>query len=146
MKLIGGSIEAFNEFEDSEMKVLPVVGAIGEALGPQMRLDNLDVSYIVPKKEANPNPYYVPPEEEKKKPEMEALLYLSFPPSMDPEKGFFEVKALEKRLPAHKIGIVKQVAERVYMSGVSGESSAVKEEEARTEDYTAQISIRGPAQ
>jgi hypothetical protein len=151
VRLIGGALEAFNQFEKEELKPLYFVGRIGQALGPQLRLDNLEVSYLPVEEEDVYDPYYYAPEEtEEKGAEMEASLYLSFPPSIDPEEGFTEVKELERRLaslfPLHEVSIEKQVAERVYTGSVSGESSAISDQEERTEEYTAQINIRGPAQ
>jgi hypothetical protein len=151
VRLIGGALQAFNEFEKEELKPLYFVDRIGEALGPQLRLDNLEVNYIPLEKKDIYDPYYTPPAEgSDQSAKMEAALYLSFPPSIDPEEGFTEVKNLERRLasyfPLHDVSIEKQVAERVYTGSVSGESSAIKEQEQRTEKYTAQINIRGPAQ
>lgn len=149
VRLIGGSIAAFQYYENREMKPVRLVEKIGEALGPELRLDMIEVSYVsneLPEKDKVS--YYGASRQEEEKPEVDAFLYLSFPPTIEPEEGFSEVRALKRRLesvmPEYTIIIEKQIAERVYVEGVSGEASTVVEKGERTEDYTAKIRLKGP--
>lgn len=149
VRLIEGSLGAYNHYEDREMGPVRLVERIGMALGPEMRLDRIEVAYISNEKNEDESAYYYGGgQEEEKQAEVDVYLHISFPPSIDPEVGFSAVQKLKGRLqdemPGYKVVVEKQIAERVYVEGVSGESSTVSEKDERTEEYTARIRLRGP--
>lgn len=150
VRLIEGALGAYRHYEDREMKPVRLIERIGEALGPEMRLDRIEVSYISNDERAagRSDNYYGYNDEPEKEAEVDVSLHLSFPPSIKPEDGFREVQDLRGRLrgelPEYRIMIEKQIAERVYVEGVSGEASTVSARDERTETYTARIRMRGP--
>jgi hypothetical protein len=147
VKLVQGSIAIYEGLEKGSMKPLLQMKRIHEALGDTLRLDELKMTrhpapVILPDR---PPPTDAQGNVITPRPSMEAVMQLSFPPTINPEDGAREVTNLERRLkaafPGYAVKIDKQVADMVYTESVSGEAGAGAKE--RTEDYIAVLSIKG---
>lgn len=141
VKLIQSSLNTFKELEGNGLRPLPLLQGIGKALGQELRIDKLIVKRTLPTL-----PAYQDPTQPKPKPTLEAVMVLSFPPTLDPEAGVREVNDLSRRLstnlPAtYQVAVTKQVADISYTKDTVGEVGASSG--ARQEDLKAEITIRG---
>ncbi|MBU0800864.1 MAG: hypothetical protein KKA05_07640 [Alphaproteobacteria bacterium] len=147
VKLVQGSIAAYQTLEKDGLQTLAQLKKIREALGDTLRLDELKMTRIPaavpaagvpPELDANGQPI-IP------RPQMETAMQLSFPPTIDPEEGAREVISLERRLraafPGYAVAIEKNVVGMEYTETMSGETGANVQEQ--TEDYIAVLSIKG---
>ena len=147
VRLIHASLNSFKALEADGIHPLPFVQGIGNALGPELRIDKL----VVKRRDPVPmNPPQYDPQtglEVKNSPTLEAIMTLSFPPTIDPEEGVREVNGLVGRLgdelPGYTIAVAKQIADLSYTENTQGEVGALGEAE-KTDDYKAEISIKGP--
>jgi hypothetical protein len=149
VNLIEGSLTLFNKLENEQLRSLPLILNIGKALGPDLRLESLDVRYIPPPPKSATALAYQQVDEEELGSELSASLQLSFPPTVDIEVSYGEVRDLARRLgellPSHSVEIARQVAGRDYKSDFKGEVG-VNKNAAASSEYEAEISIKGPAQ
>jgi hypothetical protein len=148
VKLIQNSLRTFAELESSGIHPLPLVQAIGKALGPDLRIDKLTVTTQGPQlsgPSSRPVPGSTPPAGT-----FIANLVLSFPSSIDPEFSVRQVNDLSRRLSAelpegYKVEIAKQVANMSYTDntvGAVGQQTGSAQQ--RPENYQAELVIRGP--
>jgi hypothetical protein len=143
---VQGSIGAFQDLERDGMKPLEQLKKIREALGNDLRLDMLKLSRVPNERPAGTEPVFdAEGKEIKTRPGMEAILQLSFPPTIEPDAGVREITNLEWRLkqafPSYKVSIDKQVADMIYTESFSSQAGTGAEE--RTENYIAVLSIKG---
>ena len=80
---------------------------------------------------------------------MQAILTLSFPPTIDPAVGVKQVNDLSGRLSAtlpkgYQVKITKQVADLSYTENTAGEVGSAKDKDAKKENFKAEITIEGP--
>lgn len=148
VKLIQSSINTFKALESDSIHALPFVQAVGKALGPELRLDKM----IVKREPLAADPNQPPPGPNEVRPtsQLGAILTLSFPPSVDPEYGARQMDDLTRRLgtalpEGYKVEISKQVADLTYTKNTTGQVGASTNAQ-QTEDYTAEITVRGPLQ
>ncbi len=148
VKLVQGSINTYQGFENDGMHTLAQLKKIREAMGNELRLDALRLTRVPPApvvQGAEPK-YDENGKEIKPRPGMEAILQLSFPPTVAPEIGAREVEDLERRLkaafPGYAVAIEKQVEGMDYDENFTGQVGAVPDAE-RTEDTIAVLSIKG---
>lgn len=146
VKLVQGSIAAYEGLIKGEMKPLAHMKKIQAALGDTLRLDEIKLTRRPPVATGDRDRQYDDQGREiLPRPIFEAVMQLSFPPTIDPENGAREVIGFERRLraafPEYKVSIDKQVADMVYTESVSGETGQGARE--RTEDYLAVLSIKG---
>ena len=142
VELVRGAIGAYDDFEKNRVKVLALVSRIAAGVGPDLRLDSLRLKEVPPS--VPPDPYGGG---QKKPPmEFEAMLKMSFPRSIDLEKGVEEVNAMEarlqKQLPEYEVAIKRNLVGLDYSAQFSG-AAGIKAEEIAEEDYVAEIEIRG---
>ncbi len=141
VKLIQSSLNTFAELENDGLRPLPLLQGIGKALGQELRIDKLVVKRTLPSVQAFPGQGQPRPS-----PTMEAVMVLSFPPTLKPEDGVREVNDLSHRLAAnlpasYKVDVTKQVAGITYTENTVGEVGTSSQ--ARQEDFKAEITIRG---
>ena len=151
IKLVQGSINAYNEFENGGMHALSQLKKIREALGNELRLDALKLTRIPAVVQPDATPVYDSEGKEvKPRPSMEALLQLSFPPTVAPEVGAREVEDLERRLrsafPGFIVTVEKQVEGMDYDESFSAQVGAAADAAEKTEDSIAVLSIKGTLQ
>jgi hypothetical protein len=154
IKLIQSSLKTFRALEADGIHPLPLFKAVGMSLGQELRLDKMivkrngDPELGVPK----PDPANPQPTDKVVKPsDLEAILTLSFPPTLDPEIGVKQVNELKTRLttnlpPTYTVAVSKQVADLIYTENTGGEVGTPKDKDAKKEDFKAEITIRGPLQ
>jgi hypothetical protein len=130
IKLIQSSLKTFKALEADGIHPLPLFQIIGKALGPELRLDKLIVTRKGPDQlgtHAPPDPANPqPPLEEKDKSSLEAVLTLSFPPTLNPEDGVKQINDLNRRLMAslpqgYESNVRKQVADLSYTENTARE-------------------------
>lgn len=152
IQLIQSSLETYDQLELGSMQPLPVVGAIGKALGGALKLDAIRI--IEPRSgllgQAQAQQQYdesgnpIPPDPRK---DYEAFIQLSFKPNIPPEAAVNEINKLEQRLqkllPEHKVSIIKQAFDMSTSTAFLGKTGRVTEETAEEQDLTAELSIRG---
>jgi hypothetical protein len=148
VELISGAMATFNQLETEELRPLALIKNIANSLGENLSLDKFRVEYVSNKKpEGRGTARSRFGGGKEKPPELEASLHLSFPSSIDKEKGYRDVlnlsRRLENLLPDHEIKIEKQIAGRIYVDEVEGGLGIT---ESRKEKYVAEISIKGPPQ
>ena len=105
------------------------------------------VTSLDPAAVPDPNAAQVDPNAPVAPKEYEVVLRIIFPAELAPEKGVQKIDELEKRLqsnlPAHKVSIIKQVADLSYTGNFVGEATSQLNKDEQKEDYEAQIMIRG---
>lgn len=141
VKLIQSSLNTFRELEGNGLRPLPLLQGIGRALGQELRIDKLIVKRTLPVQQSFPDP-----SKPKPKPSLEAVMVLSFPPTLDSEEGVREINDLSSRLTAalpaeYRVEVTKQVADISYTGDTVGEVGASTP--SRQEDLKAEITIRG---
>lgn len=147
-KLVQGSITAFQTFEGDGMRTLEHMKKIREAMGPELRLDALKMArkpaLLIDGAERQ---YDDQGKEVFPRPAIEAILQLSFPPTVAPEVGAREVEGLERRLkaafPGYTVAIEQQVEGMDYDENFTGQVGATDKKAERTEDMIAVLSIKG---
>lgn len=148
VKLIQSSLNTFKTLEADSIHALPLFKAIGASLGAELRLDKL----LVSRSALTPDPNLPPPGPNEIRPtsELSAVLTLSFPPTVAPEYGVRQMDDLKNRLQTqlpegYKVEVSKQVADLTYTKNTVGEvgNSGIQQP---TEDYSAEITVRGPLQ
>lgn len=147
VKLVQGSITAYNTLRQDSLQPLAQLKKIREALGDNLRLDELKMVRIP----AVSPPPGAPPQLDEQgniinpRPRMETVMQLSFPATIDPEVGVREIIGLERRLraafPNYTVSIDKQVADMAHTESMSGQVGAVAQKPV--DDYIAVLSIRG---
>lgn len=151
IKLIQSSLKTFKALEADGVHPLPLFQAIGKALGTDLRVDKMIVSRKGPVNFAMPVVDPNTGETVPGKSSLEAILVLSFPPTIDPEFGVRQVNDLSRRLSTtlpegYKVAISKQVADLISTENTAGEAGASNNGGEKQEDYKAEITIRGPLQ
>lgn len=142
VKLIQSSLGTFKGLEGGGLRPLPLLQGIAKALGPELRIDRL----IVTRNEAT-GPAFSDPSQLAPRPTFDAVMVLSFPPTVDPEVGVREVNDLSRRLSVnlpsmYKVEVTQQVANLDYSKNTVGEVGVSTEQQA--EDFKAEITIKGP--
>jgi hypothetical protein len=149
VRLVQGAISAFDELEKRRMKPLLLVKKIGTAMGSELRLDAVSMSYISHEGETPQTDPNTGMEMPLPAPEVEASLKLSFPPTVEPEVGVREVEGFKRRLdaelPGYAVEITKKVAGFDYDDSLQG-TTARSAKELAEEDRTAVIQIKGPVE
>ena len=142
INLIQGALESYDNFELDRMAVLSLFQKIGEALGDELRLDTIVVDRLN-SAVVESTPGYV-----KEKAQVEARLFLSFPPDTELDLGIREINNLRSRLaglmPDYEVSIARQVARPEYTQNIKGVAGRTAEEIAAEEDYIAELVVRGP--
>ncbi len=144
VKLIQSSLNTFKALENDNIHPLPLFQNIGKALGAELRLDKMAVNRIP----ATGQPTIGPDgTEQKPAPTLQAVLTLSFPPTVDPDYGVRQIDDLSRRLmaslPGYEVAVSKQVADLTYTKNTVGQVGSTGPAE-RVEDYKAEITIKGP--
>lgn len=161
VKMIKASINSFEKSKKEALAAMPTLKKIGQSLGGELRLTTLIVE-IVDHKEGSTGgamSYQAsPPENQnaaggtKEAPihDMLATLTLNFPPTIEPGVGVKEVNDFHSRLqqafPGYNVSISKQVADLAYTANTSGKIGVIGEGGQPTQDYVAELQIRGPLQ
>ena len=154
IKLIQSSLKTFRALEADGIHPLPLFKAVGLSLGQELRLDKMIVKRDGVSELGIPQPDPASPQPTDKVAalsNLEAILTLSFPPTLDPEIGAKQVNDLKTRLatnlPAtYTVSVSKQVADLSYTANTGGEVGTPKDTDAKKEDFKAEITIRGPLQ
>jgi hypothetical protein len=152
VKLIQSSLNAFKALEVDGLRPLALVQGIGKSLGKELRLDKLVINRKpIVGGQADPQAYIDLSKPPASKSNFEAVLTLSFPPTLDPEYGVQQVNDLSRRLATnlprtYQVAVSKQVADLIYTEDTVGEVGSAAAGEARPEDSRAEITIRGPLQ
>lgn len=149
VNLVQGAINAYQGYEKDGMHTLDNMKKIREALGNDLRLDNvrMERTPVIVMEGADPQ-YDEAGNEIIPRPTMEILLQLSFPPTVAPEVGAREVEGFERRLktafPSYTVAIEKQVEGMDYDESFTGRAGAVDEEGPEAaKDTIAVLSIKG---
>ena len=148
VRLIQASMAHFNTLNDTSVEPLNIANRVGQALGPELRLDSLDIAMVdgapLPADQVKygPDGIALPPPRD-----MLATMTLTFPSTIDVAVGVREVNDLQRRLssvfPSHHVSVSKQVADMVFTESTSGKVGMVGDGQA-TQDYIAELQIRGP--
>lgn len=143
VKLIQSSLDTFKELEGGGLRPLPLLQGISKALGQELRIDRLIVTRHEP-----PQQGVIDPSQPAPRPTFDAIMVLSFPPTIDPEFGVREVNDLSRRLTAslpqtYNVEVTQQVANLDYSKNTVGEVG-VSSTGQQAEDFKAEITIKGP--
>lgn len=150
--LIENSTKVYQKLDTLAMKPLPVLDAIGRALGPDIHIMSMDIKPTVTSVLATPEqPPAADPaaaDTPAKPTEYELVIKIVFPAELAPEKGVQKIDELQKRLqaslPDHAVSIIKQVADLSYTGNFVGEATSNTEKSnGEKKDYEAQILIKG---
>ncbi len=144
IQLIQSSLAIYDDFEKSDVKVLPLFYNIGMALGKNLRIDRIEVvrgsnkgiisSFVGGKNKTTPA--YI------------ATMQMTFPSTTNAEKGNAQVRdlqsRLQKRLSGNIVKVTKFLEDYEYSEEIVVETGNVGEKSV-SQDYVAEISIEGPA-
>ncbi len=141
IQLIQVSLDAHKQFDERHIDYFGLFEAVGKALGPQMRVDRIDVSRgkkISPRDLLNLS---------KNAPKFYSTMQMTFPSKTDAQKGNQEVRDLQNRLqallPDHVVEITKLLEDYEYTEALVVESrDAISK--SKDQDYIAELSIEGP--
>ncbi|MBI4030662.1 MAG: hypothetical protein HY370_03205 [Proteobacteria bacterium] len=149
VRLVQGAIETYSVLDKDKMRTLTLIKKLGEALGDNLRLDIVTVDYITPPPLDPQSAAALSGQEQQQRPQVNMLIKLSFPPSVEPEVGVREVNDLKRRLtatmPGYDVVVQRNVAGLEYsdtFSGAVGRSA----KDIASEKGVAEISIRGAIQ
>lgn len=147
IELIQETIDAYELFERDRTEALDFMKRVGLGLGDAMRLDS--ITFDRAEEPVNADPYGASIEQ-LAAPMVESRLTLSFPPTMELERGIREVQSLRNRLsgqfPGYEVDIARQVARPEYTRDLKGVAGQSEQEIAAAEDYVAEIVIKGRVQ
>lgn len=143
IELIQGSLGAYETFENERANVLFLAKQIARALGNDLRLDELLLDTVEKVQQPTPGGYQAYGQTKKTEKQLEVLIKLSFPTTIQPEVGIKEVNALRQRLraalPDYDVDIARQVARPDYTEKVTGVATEDEELISSAEDYTAEL-------
>lgn len=141
VNLIQGSVSAYKDFETKQLNSLALIKTVSEALGDELRLDEfiLNTSRVIRPVQG----YQAYGAKPKKDTQVDAVLKLSFPTTVEPEDSIREVNGLTQRLkralPEYTVDISRQVARPEYTQNVSGVAKENENIISSKDDYTAEI-------
>ena len=148
IELIQGSLSVYDRMEKFQIKALPLLYNVGEALGRSMRIDRIDVERkrSIAKAKSN-NRRNV--KQEDNLPLFVSRVTMTFPSTSDVQKGNLEVGQLRERLqrllPDHIVSVSKFLEDYEYSEEIVVESGAGQKTLA-SQDYVAELSIEGPSE
>jgi len=149
VRLVQGAIQTYDALDKDKMHALSLIKKLGEALGDNLRLDIVTMDYITPPPLDPNSAAALSGQEQPQRPQVNMMIKLSFPPSVEPEVGVREVNDLKRRLtvtmPGYDVVIQRNVAGLEYsdtFSGAVGRSA----KDIASEKGVAEISIRGAVQ
>lgn len=144
---VSSALNAFKDLQGQKLQPLPVISAIGKALGAGLKLDSLkiklDKQVFKPKQE---DQYaYIAASENKYEYFLKADLIISFPGDTNPDLGVSQINGLQKRLqkslPDYTINIERQVADLSYTGNFVGGGADTLNKASK--GYSAELTIRG---
>ncbi|MCB1563734.1 MAG: hypothetical protein KDJ75_09185 [Alphaproteobacteria bacterium] len=145
VRLVQSSIAVHEELEAGNIDILALFKGVGEALGKDLRLDEISVSY--PKKTTVSNVIGQMAKPGAAAPLYEARLKMTYPGTTDVEKGNNEVRALRDRLskilPGHEVAVTKYLKDYEYTEGIIVETGDLNTQGV-SQDFVAEILIKGP--
>lgn len=152
VKLIQSSMNTFKYLDNSSLHPLPLLQGIGKALGPELRLDKLSITRTGDEKQLDAAAVAAAPANEipKTKSTFDAVLTLSFKPTVDPEYAVKQINDLRQRLatdlpPTYQVSVNKQVADLTWTENSTGATGTAKDQQVK-QDSIAEITIKGPLQ
>lgn len=153
VRLLQAGVASYTNLQEGSLGPMPILHRIGEALGPEIRLDSLLIKVDeVDEQEGEMqfDPYTGEAVFDNIARFFSAELYLSFPASFNPQVAVREISDLEARLrramPEYEVSVQRQVTNMNYTENVRGEIGAARRPQAEAEaerDYVAEIRIRG---
>jgi len=152
--LVNNSIKIYEELSRSSMDPFYVLRAIGEALGPEMRIDALRAAPLNDREtERYLRAFPAEPDGQQEVDEGDSeklfklAFTLSFPPSLDPEVGAATIQTLRRllseKLPEHLVSIERQIDGMSYSSNLVGQVGEAVNGNESEEDFVAEIVIMG---
>ena len=136
VKLIGSSLEIHNAFKQDEIKPLPLLKEIDNQLGSNLRIDSFTINAKKRQQSRDQkNPTY--------KRDVTATMTISFPGTIDIEKGNTVVEDLRKRLDAvlaqYEVRVAKKLADLSFRGEFSAETGLTADRRRPDQPYEAQI-------
>ncbi|MCK5374747.1 MAG: hypothetical protein KAJ40_05640 [Alphaproteobacteria bacterium] len=148
IELIQGALSVYDHLEENQISVIPLFTKIGESLGRDMRIDQIQVT-----RGGDPNDdigrfsYKNSSDKDKGEPLFWANMQMTFPSSTDTQKGNEEVRALgeklQRLLPEHVVEVVKLLEDYEYSKEIVVETGGAPSQ-VSAQDYVAEIKIKGP--
>ncbi len=151
VELLQGSIDAYINLEKNNIQPLWTIKQIGSALGNGLTLESINIQKI----ERDPAPLDERSGRRGRRGGEDArpaggysrtAIEIKFPPETDPAKGIQEIKRLrdriQKALPDYDVFVSRQIADLSWRADIQGTAGGA--EEKNTQDYVAELVIRGP--
>ncbi len=148
VRLVQNSILIYDGLEASNVKALDVFGGIGKALGRDLRIDNIALSRISKENTSAMASFggYVNPDQ--KVYIYEARIQLTYPSTIDIDKGNEEIEALREKLqtslPEHSVTVEKYLKDTEYVDELVMTPGNTDEENV-AQDFVVSLSIKGGA-
>lgn len=141
IQLIEVSLGAYEQFNERHIDLFGVLGSVGNALGRDLRVDQISVVRGARPQSASFLKLL------KDRPQFTAFMQMTFPSDTDAKKGNQEVQdlqaRLQKMLPDHVVEVVKFLEDYEYSEALVVESRDVSAAGV-SQDYIVEISIEGP--
>ena len=145
IRLVQSSLKIHKELQEQKVEILPLMGSIGRALGPDLRVDQIIVEEIdqasldqVRRSIQRSGPPLV----------FQAIMQITYPPDVDVAEGNAEVEAFKNRLqrilPTHVVEVTKRIKDFEYVEEITVESGADEDGEEES-DLIVEVMVRGPA-
>lgn len=148
VELVQNSIKVLNQFELQQIKSVNFFGGVGQALGPDFRVDQISV-----KRNADGAPKGVLARRlglnqgQNTTPLYTSSMKMTYPGATDVVKGNQEVRDLRERLeealPGHKARVTKLLKDYGFERSIVVEAKDLNTKDI-TQDFVAEISIDGP--
>ncbi len=143
VRLVQSSIAVYDDLEKNNVKLLRLFKSIGQALGKDLRLDNV----LVRRPDQNLVTDLVNAVQQSSSPLFEATLQMTYPSTTNIDKGNREVEDLRGRLqsllPEHTVEVTKLLKDYEYVEEVTVETGEVQKNEV-SQDFVAEIMVKGP--
>lgn len=149
IRLVQSSIKVYGDLEAKEINALRVFNGIGQAVGRDLRLDNVEIDKIEESLLGNASRFvnnFVNQGQDDKNHVYNARIQFSFPSTTDIDKGNREIDALkdrlQKALPDHTVEVEKYLKDTEYVDELVISDDQTAEEELK-QDFIVSISIKG---
>lgn len=148
VQLVQSSILVYDSFENNSVNILNLAKAVGYALGPDMRVDSIDVTKDI--KESSSSLFRparnnnINNNDNQPKVLFQARMTMTYPGSTNIDRGNAEVAEFRERLqaqmPDYKVEITKQLKDYEYTEGLVVETGDLERENIQ-QDFVAEILI-----
>ncbi len=146
IRLVQSAIEVYSALQKNNIFPLSLYSSVSKALGNNLRLDSI----FVGKPKSLMDTTVTPALDGSLPPLYEARMKMTFPATTDIEKGNQQIDSLQNRLqlimPDTKVEVTKRLKDYEYVREMVVETgqNGLQNNEAATQDFVAEITIKGP--